>query len=121
MDGKEKGSAKERDRVYSKNLVTGPTKIWFGLIKHFKEMLDTKYFRLVNNVDLHARSSKLHIFCYCDIVGRHSDLNYTNAKVGGNDDHTSNTAVAHMKAYKSVKYYLQLTLVNQNEVVISKS
>ena len=81
-------------------------------------MLDTKYFRLVNNVDLHARWAKLHLFCYCDIVGRHSDLKYKNAKVGGNGDHT---AVAHMKAYKSVKVYLQLTLVNQNEVVISKS
>ena len=84
-------------------------------------MLYRKYFRLVNNVVLHARSAKLHIFCYCDIVGRRSDLKYKNAKVGGNGDHTSNTAVAHMKAYKSVKDYLQLTLVNQNEVVISKS
>ena len=86
-----------------------------------KEMLDTKYLRLVNNVDLHTRSAKLHLFCYCNIVGRHRDLKYKNAKVGGNGDHTSNSAVAHMKAYKSVKYYLQLTLVNQNEVVISKS
>ena len=69
-------------------------------------MLERKYFRLVNNVDLHERSAKLHLFCYCDIVGRHSDLKYKNAKVGGNGDHTSNTAVAHMKAYKSVKDYL---------------
>ena len=38
-----------------------------------------------------------------------------------NGDHTSNTAVAHMKAYKSVKDYMQLTLVNQNEVMLSKS
>ena len=81
-------------------------------------MLDTKYFHLVNNVELHARSAKLHLFCYCDIVGRHSDLKYKKAKVGGNGDHT---AVAHMKAYKSVNDYRQLTLVNQNEVVISKS
>ena len=54
-------------------------------------------------------------------VGKHSDLKYKNAKFGGNGDHTSNAAVAHMKAYKSVKDYLQLTLINQNEVVISKS
>ena len=84
-------------------------------------MLDTKYFRLVNNVVLHARSAKLHLFCYCDIVGRNSDFKYKNVKVGGNGDHTSNTTVAHMKAYKSVNDYLQLTLVNQNEVMISKS
>ena len=31
-------------------------------------------------------------------VGKHSDLKYKNAKVGGNGDHTSNAAVAHMKA-----------------------
>ena len=55
------------------------------------------------------------------VVGKHSDLKYKNAKVGGNGDHTSNAAVAHMKAYKSVKDYLQLTPINQNEVVISKS
>ena len=54
-------------------------------------------------------------------VGKHGNLKYKNAKVGGNGDHTSNAAVAHMKAYKSVKDYLQLTLINQNEVVISKS
>ena len=54
-------------------------------------------------------------------VGKNSDLKYKNAKVGGNGDHTSNAAVAHMKAYKSVKDYLQLTLINQNEVVIHKS
>ena len=60
-------------------------------------------------------------FCYCDIVGRHNNLKYKNAKVGGNGDCTSYTTVAHMKAYKSLKDYLQLTLVNQNEVVISKS
>ena len=83
-------------------------------------MGDTQYFCLVNNVDLHARSAKLHLSCYCDIVGRHSNLKYKNAKVGGNGDHTPNTTVAHMEAHKSVKYYLQLTLVNQNEV-ISKS
>ena len=81
-------------------------------------MCDTQYFCLV---DLQARSAKLHLFCYCDIVGRHSNLKYNNAKVGGNGDHTFNTAVAHIKAYKSVKDYLQLTLVNQNEVVISIS
>ena len=76
-------------------------------------MGETQYIRLVNNVDLHARSAKLHLFCDCDLVGRYSNLKYKNAKVGGNADHTSNTAVAHMKAYKSVKDYLQLTLVNQ--------
>ena len=54
-------------------------------------------------------------------VGKHSDLKYKNAKVGGNGDHTSNAAVAHMKAYKSVNDHLQLTLINQNEVVITKS
>ena len=54
-------------------------------------------------------------------VGKHSYLKYKNAKVGGNGDHTSTAAAAHMKAYKSVKDYLQLTLINQNEVVISKS
>ena len=54
-------------------------------------------------------------------VGKHSDLKYKNAKVGGNGDHTSNAAVAHTKAYKSVKDHLQLTLINQNEVVITKS
>ena len=76
-------------------------------------MWDTQYFRLVNDVDLHTRSAKLHLFW-------HSNLKYKNAKVGGNGDYTSNTTVAHMKAYKSVKDDLQLTLVNQNEVVISK-
>ena len=30
--GKEKGSAKERDRAYSKNLATGPTQTRVGLI-----------------------------------------------------------------------------------------
>ena len=54
-------------------------------------------------------------------VGKHSDLKFKNAKVGGNGDHNSSTAVAHKKAYKSVKDYMQLTLINQNEVVISKS
>ena len=48
------------------------------------------------------RSAKLHFACYCDIVGRHDNLNYKNAKVGGNGDHTSNTAVAHMKVSKIV-------------------
>ena len=84
-------------------------------------MWDTQYFCLVNNIDLHARSAKLHISCYCDIVDRHSNMKYKNAKVGGNGDHTPNTAVAYMKAHKSVKDYLQLTPVNQNELVISKS
>ena len=42
------------------------------------------------------------------------DLKYKNAKVGGNGDHTSNTAVAPMKAYKSVKDYMQLTLMTLN-------
>ena len=84
-------------------------------------MWDTQCFCLVNNVDLHARSTKLHISCYCDIVLRHSNLKYKNAKVGGNGNHTPNTAVDHMKAHKSVKDYLQLALVNQNEVMISKS
>ena len=46
------------------------------------------------------RSAKLYISCYCDIVGRHSKFKYKNAKVGGNGDHTSNTAVAHMKVNK---------------------
>ena len=76
-------------------------------------MWDTQYFRLVNDVDLQARSAKLHLFCYCDIVGRHCNLKYKNGKFGGNGDHTSDTAVAHMKAYKSVKDCLQLALVNQ--------
>ena len=84
-------------------------------------MWDTQYFRLENNVNLHARSAKLNLFCYCVIVGRHSNLEYKNANVGGNGVHICNVAVAHMKACKSVKDYLQLTLVNQNEVVISKS
>ena len=84
-------------------------------------MWDTQYFCLANNVDLHARSAKLHLSCYCDIVGRHSNLKYKNANVGGKGDHTPNTDVAHMTAHKSVKYYLQRTLVNQYEVVISKS
>ena len=51
-------------------------------------MWDTQYFCLANNVDLHARSAKLHLSCYCDIVGRHSNLKYKNANVGGNGDHT---------------------------------
>ena len=54
-------------------------------------------------------------------VDKQSDLKYKNAKVGGNGDHTSNADVAHMKAHKSLKDYLQLTLINQNEVVISNS
>ena len=54
-------------------------------------------------------------------VDKQSDLKYKNAKVGGNGDHTSYADVAHMKAHKSLKDYLQLTLINQNEVVISKS
>ena len=61
------------------------------------------------------------LFCYCDIVDRCSNLKYKNAKVDGNGDHTSSTVIADMKACKSVKDYLQLTLANQNEVVISKS
>ena len=84
-------------------------------------MWDTQYFCLINNVDLHARLAKSHLSRYCDIVGRRSNLKYKNANVGGNGDYTPNTAVAQMKAHKSVKDYLQLTLVNQNEVVISKS
>ena len=64
-------------------------------------MRDAQYFLLVYNFDLHARSAKFHLSCYCDIVGRHSK--YKSVKVGGNDDHTSDTAVAHMKAYKSVE------------------
>ena len=80
-------------------------------------MWDAQYFSLVNNFDLHTRSAKLYRFCYCDIVDKHSNLNYKYVKVGGNGDHTSNTAVAYMKAYKSVTDYLQPTLVNQNEVV----
>ena len=71
-------------------------------------MWDTQYLRLVNNVDPQARSAKLHIFFYCDIK-----LKCKNSKFGGNGDHTSDTAGAHMLAYKSVKHYLQLTLVNQ--------
>ena len=43
-----------------------------------------------------------------DIDGKHSNIKYKNAKVGGNGDHTSNTAVTYMNAYMSVKYYLQL-------------
>ena len=115
------GSANESDRAHSKNLATGPTKTQVGWIQHLKEIWDTQYFRLVNNVDFHKSSAKLHLSCYCDIVGRHSHLKYKNDKVGGNGVHTSDTVVAHMKAYKSVKNYLQLTLINQNEVVISKS
>ena len=84
-------------------------------------MWDIQYFRLVNNVDLHTRSAKSHLSCYCDIVGRHSNLKYKDAKVGGNGDHASNTAVAHTKTYKSVKNYLQRTLINQNELMVSKS
>ena len=66
---------------------------------------------LVNNVDLHARSAKLHLSCYCDIVGTHSNLKYENDNVGGNGNHTLNTAVAYMEAHKSVKDYLQLTFM----------
>ena len=83
-------------------------------------MLDKKYFRLANNVDLQT-SYIFSVIVTLLAVGKHSDFKYKNAKVGGNGDHTSNAAVAHMKAYKSVKNYLQLTLINQNEVVISKS
>ena len=36
--------------------------------------------------------------------------------MAGNGDHT-NSAVAHTTAYKSVRVYLELTVVNQNEVV----
>ena len=83
-------------------------------------MLDKKYFRLANNVDLQT-SYIFSVIVTLLAVGKHSDFKYKNAKVGGNGGHTSNAAVAHMKAYKSVKNYLQLTLINQNEVVISKS
>ena len=83
-------------------------------------MLDKKYFRSANNVDLQT-SYIFSVIVTLLAVGKHSGFKYKNAKVGGNGDHTSNAAVAHMKAYKSVKNYLQLTLINQNEVVISKS
>ena len=83
-------------------------------------MRDTQYHRFVNDADLHARSAKFHLSYWCDIVGRHSNHKYKNPTVGGNGDHTSNTAVADMIVYKSVKDYLQL-IVNQNEVVIAKS
>ena len=71
-------------------------------------MWDKQYFRLVNNVDLHARSAKFHLSCNWDIVGKHSNLNYNNAKVGGDGDHNSNTAGVHMKSSKPVKDCLHL-------------
>ena len=75
-------------------------------------MLDKKYFRLANNADLQT-SYIFSVIVTLLAVGKHSDFKYKNAKVGGNGDHTSNAAVAHMKAYKSVKNDLQLTLINQ--------
>ena len=65
-------------------------------------MLDKKYFRLANNADLQTNYI-FSVIVTLLAVGKHSDFKYKNAKVGGNGDHTSNAAVAHMKAYKSVK------------------
>ena len=45
--------------------------------------------------------SSIYPFTFPVIIGKHSNLKKKNAIVGGNGDHTSNTVVAHMKAYTS--------------------
>ena len=62
------------------------------------------------NVD-HARSAQYHLSCNCDFVVRYNNIQRTNADIADNGDHT----VAPTKAYRSVKDYLELTMVNQNQ------
>ena len=70
----------------------------------------------MNNVDIHARSAKYHLSCNCDFVVRYNNAQHANANIAGNGDHT-NTDVASTKAYTSVKDYLELSVVNQNQAV----
>ena len=79
-------------------------------------MENTQHFWLINNVELHARLAKYDLSCNCVFVVRYNNLKRANANISGNGDHT-NPTVAHTKAYASVKDYLELAAVNQNEVV----
>ena len=67
------------------------------------------------NVD-HARSAEYHLSCSCDFVVRYNNIQRANANIAGNGDHT-NSAVAPTKFYRSVKDYLEVTMVNQNQGV----
>ena len=75
-------------------------------------MGNTQYFRLINNVDLHARLAKYHVSCNCDFVVRYNNIQCANANIAGNGDHM-NSAVPLTKAYKWDN--LELTVVNQNQ------
>ena len=63
-----------------------------------------------------ATECKYHLSCNCDFVVRYNNIQHANANIAGNGDHT-NSAVAPTKAYKSVKDYPELSVVNQNQVV----
>ena len=63
-----------------------------------------------------ATECKYHISCNCDFVVRYNNIQHANANIAGNGDHT-NSAVAPTKAYKSVKDYPELSVVNQTQVV----
>ena len=63
-----------------------------------------------------ATECKYHLSCNCDFVVKYNNIQHANANIAGNGDHT-NSAVAPTKAYKSVKDYPELSVVNQNQVV----
>ena len=109
-------SKKATERTHEFTHWTHKDSGWMNIAPWAEELGDTQLFRLVNNVDLHARSAKYHPSCYRDFVGRYSNLKRTNAKVDGSGVPTS-ADVTHAKAYTSVKDYLELAVVNQNEVV----
>ena len=92
-----------------KNFPTGPTNTRVWWIYCLSEMGNTQHFRLLNNVDRHARSAKYHLSCNCDCVVRYNNIQRANANIVGNGDHI-NSAVALTKTYKSVN--LELTVVN---------
>ena len=93
------------------NFPTGLTKTQVGWISIFRRWVIYN----LKKVD-HARSSECHLSCNCDFVVRYNHIQRANANIAGNADHT-NSVVAPTKAYGSLKDYLELTGVNQNQGV----
>ena len=88
---------------------------WTNIVQHAYEMGEMSLYRLVNDVDLHAKNAKFHQSCYNSFCVRYQHhIEKQNMRKDSESDAQSD---AHMHAYESVRKYVKETVLNNNEVV----
>ena len=78
---------------------------WTNIVQHAYEMGEMSLYQLVNDVDLHAKNTKFHQFCYNSFCVRYQhNIEKQNMCKASQSDAQSN---AYMHAYESMRKYVK--------------